>query len=671
MLATVLVFSPFIAFIAIATLGRFLGRQGSCIISIISMAIAFFLSLILFYKIAMCHNISIVHLATWFDVGVLHVSWEILCDATAVVMLVVISTISLLVHIYSTEYMAEDPHLARFMSYLSLFTFFMFMLVTSSNFVQLFFGWEGVGLASYLLINFWSTRIQANKSAIKAIVVNRIGDFGLGLGIFLMFYLFKSIEFGVIFACVPEMQTKIFNIFGFNFFAIDIIILLLFVGATGKSAQLGLHTWLPDAMEGPTPVSALIHAATMVTAGVFLLIRCSPILEYGISSLTIIACLGGLTCFFAATVGVVQNDLKRVIAYSTCSQLGYMIFACGLSSYSSSIFHLANHAFFKALLFLGAGAIIHALADEQDMRRMGGLVNFLPFTYISMLIGSLSLAGFPFLTGFYSKEHILEIAYSGYSLQSSFSYWLGAISALFTAFYSMRLLYITFLAAPAGCKNSFKNIHEPKFYMSITFAILIFGSIFIGYLLRDAFVGFGTDIWNNSILVGLHSSESDAEYIPIYIKLLPLIFTFFGIASGYSLYNLGQKHLLTFIKFSKYYSIPLYTFFSKRWLFDIVFNKFLLKNILDFSYQISFKLLDRGFIDYIGPSMLVNNVHNLSNCNSKIQSGLIYHHLVAMIVGLNLLLGLQLFLQNFITDALIASILFLLFSSALDKDDFC
>ena len=360
-------------------------------------------------------------------------------------MLIVVTFISFLVHIYSIGYMSADPHIPRFMSYLSLFTFFMLILISANNFVQMFVGWEGVGLCSYLLINFWFSRIQANKAAIKAMLVNRVGDFGLALGIIAIYSLFKSVDYSIVFAMSKHFESSIFQVLNLEFNYLTIICILLFIGAIGKSAQLGLHTWLPDAMEGPTPVSALIHAATMVTAGIFLLARCSPLFEYAPNALIFVAIIGALTAFFAAATGLLQNDIKRVIAYSTCSQLGYMVFACGLSNYSVGIFHLANHAFFKALLFLSAGSVIHALSDEQDMRKMGGLRKLLPFTYAMIFIGSLSLMGFPFLTGFYSKDVILELTYAKYTSLSYIIYWLGTISAFLTAFYSIRLIYLVFL----------------------------------------------------------------------------------------------------------------------------------------------------------------------------------------------------------------------------------
>jgi NADH-ubiquinone oxidoreductase chain 5 len=355
-------------------------------------------------------------------------------DSLTVVMLVVVTFISSLVHLYSTEYMINDPHLSRFMFYLSLFTFFMLILVSADNYVQMFVGWEGIGLCSYLLINFWFTRIQANKAAVKAMLMNRIGDFGLALGLLLIFTNFQSFDYCVVFGLVLKHENFLVNFLGFEVALLNVLAVLLFVGAVGKSAQLFLHTWLPDAMEGPTPVSALIHAATLVTAGVFLIVRSSLIFEFAPFALLIVTVFGAMTCFFAATTGLLQNDLKKVIAYSTCSQLGYMVFACGVSSYSVSVFHLANHAFFKALLFLGAGCVIHAVSDEQDMRKMGGLRKIIPFTYVMMLIGSFSLSGFPFLTGFYSKDVILEVSFAGYTLFSHFSYWLGSFGAFFYCF---------------------------------------------------------------------------------------------------------------------------------------------------------------------------------------------------------------------------------------------
>ena len=524
-------------------------------------------------------------------------------------MIVVVGTVSTLVHMYSYGYMSGDPHLSRFMSYLSFFTFFMLMLVTADNFIQLFLGWEGVGLCSYLLIGFWSTRIQANKSAIKALILNKIGDFGVLIAIVLVFIVFQSVDFSTVFALVPFFFNKTVFFLFWEVNVITLICFLFFIGAVGKSAQLGLHTWLPDAMEGPTPVSALIHAATMVTAGVFLIIRCSPLFEYSPTMLSVITFVGALTAFFAATAGTVQNDLKKVIAYSTCSQLGYMVFSCGLSGYAVSLFHLANHAFFKALLFLSAGCVIHSLSDEQDMRRMGGLVKLLPLTYTLFLIGTLALTGFPFLTGFYSKDVILEIAYTHYSVSSLFSYWLGTLTAGFTAFYSFRLLYLTFLSENNAYKSVMKNVHESSWVMVLPLMVLVFGSIFVGYLAKDLFLGLGSDAFLNSIFV--HPKNLifiDAEFIPYHIKLIPLFFSFSGIFLCFFFYafllklelfwfNAYNNKNLNIVKVHHF----LYKFYNKKWFFDTVYNLFVGYPLLKFGYNVTFKLMDKGVIEFFGP----------------------------------------------------------------------
>eukprot|EP00611_Tribonema_gayanum_P029924 TRINITY_DN8161_c0_g1_i1.p1 TRINITY_DN8161_c0_g1~~TRINITY_DN8161_c0_g1_i1.p1 ORF type:complete len:459 (-),score=-88.51 TRINITY_DN8161_c0_g1_i1:4555-5931(-) len=434
-----IIFLPLCGSIFAGLGGRWLGSKGSCFVSTACLGLSALFSLIAFYEVGLNQGKCIFTLMPWINADLFNVSWGFLFDTLSVSILVVVTFISFFVHLYSIEYIGNDPHLSRFISYLSLFTFFILILVSADNFLQIFVGWEGVGLCSYLLINFWFTRIQANKAAIKAILVNRIGDFGLALGIFTVFICFDSIDYSVVFGLAPALKGQTFYFGGIYFDTLNLIGVLLFVGAVGKSAQLGLHTWLPDAIEGPTPVSALIHAATIVTAGVFLLGRCSPLLEYAPKALSIVAILGGITAFFAATTGLVQNDLKRVIAYSTCSQLGYIIFACGLSQYSVGVFHLANHAFFKALLFLGAGSVIHGLSDEQDMRKIGGLRRLLPFTYAIISLGSFSLIGLPFLTGFYSKDAILEIAYAKYSVYGHFAYLLGSLGAFF---YSILLIKI-------------------------------------------------------------------------------------------------------------------------------------------------------------------------------------------------------------------------------------
>jgi NADH-ubiquinone oxidoreductase chain 5 len=529
--------------------------------------------------------------------------------------------------------MSHDPHLPRFMSYLSLFTFFMLILVTADNFIQLFVGWEGVGLCSFLLINFWFTRIQANKAAIKAMIVNRVGDFGLALGIFSIYIFFNSVEYSVVFALVPSFADHYLNFLGFDVHLLTAVGIFLFIGAVGKSAQLGLHTWLPDAMEGPTPVSALIHAATMVTAGVFLLARCSPIFEYAPDALIIVTVVGAMTAFFAATTGLLQNDLKRVIAYSTCSQLGYMIFACGLSNYSVGVFHLANHAFFKALLFLGAGSVIHAVADEQDMRRMGGLKKLVPLTFALMTIGSLALMGFPFLTGFYSKDVILEVAYGKFTVYGHFAYWLGTAAAFFTAFYSMRLSFLTFLSDPNGYKPVLLGAHDAPLRMALPLVVLSVPSIFIGYCSRDLFIGLGTDFWNNAIFVLPSALNAiDAEFISHFYKLLPVTLSIIGASSALLYYTFfsGDLYWLKTSTFGR----KLYGFLNRKWFFDKVYNELLTQNFLSFGYHTSYKLIDRGIIEMLGPFGLSKTVLQKSKNIVGLQTGFIYDYTVWFVIVL-------------------------------------
>jgi NADH-ubiquinone oxidoreductase chain 5 len=531
--------------------------------------------------------------------------------------------------------MSHDPHQPRFMAYLSLFTFFMLMLITADNFIQLFLGWEGVGLCSYLLINFWFTRLQANKAAIKAMVINRVGDVGLALGVFSIFVVFKTCDYSVVFSLVPHVVGITYNFLGFEVDAISAIGLLLFVGAVGKSAQIGLHTWLPDAMEGPTRVSALIHAATMVTAGVYLIIRCSPLYEYSGIALTVITVFGALTAFIAGTIGLVQNDLKKVIAYSTCSQLGYMVFACGLSNYSVSMFHLINHAYFKALLFLSAGSVIHALNDEQDMRRMGGLLQVLPYTYVMILIGSLALMGFPFLTGFYSKDVILEIAYAKYSLHGTFAHWLGVLSAGITAFYSFRLIYLTFISNPNGFKNAIQNAHDAPLPMAIPLFILCIGSLFVGYLTKDLFIGLGTPFWNNAIFIAPENLVMiDAEFIPTYIKWLPVIVSLFGAVSSMLVFHFFKNFL--FEVCIKPFGRSVYIFLNRRWLFDRLQNDLIGSVILKLGYNTTYKLVDKGFIEVFGPRGLSFLTITFSKQISSLQSGLVHQYAFIMFIGVTL-----------------------------------
>jgi proton-translocating NADH-quinone oxidoreductase chain L len=632
-----LVFLPLIGAISAGLFGRFIGTKGAQLVTTSCLLIATVLSWYSFFEVGVSGNTVYIDFFNWIDSEMLHASWGFMFDSLTVIMLITVTTVSCMVHTYSIGYMGEDPHVPRFMSYLSLFTFFMLMLVTADNFVQMFLGWEGVGLCSYLLISFWYTRIQANKAAIKAMVVNRVGDFGLSLGMMAIFLIFNAVDYATVFAAAPHVAGSTFSFFGFEVEKLTAVCLLLFVGAVGKSAQMGLHTWLPDAMEGPTPVSALIHAATMVTAGIFLIARCSPLFEYAPTALIVVTFFGAMTAFFAASTGLVQNDLKRVIAYSTCSQLGYMAFACGLSNYSVGIFHLMNHGFFKALLFLSAGAVIHAISDEQDMRRMGGLIQLIPFTYCMMLIGSLALMGFPFLTGFYSKDVIIEVAYAKYSVSGHFAHWFGCMAAFFTAFYSFRLVYLTFLARPNGLKSVIENAHEVPLVMGIPLIVLSFGSIFLGYLSRDMIVGIGTDFWQHAIFVlPQNNLLIESEFIPVYIKLIPTIFSFSGAILAIVLNHFYAKFLYT-TSLSNV-GLTLYAFLNKKWYFDKLYNEYLNKPIVNFGYFISFRGLDKGIVEILGPYGVVSTFTPLMKKVSKFQTGYIYHYAFIMLIGIVLLL---------------------------------
>lgn len=648
---------PLIGSICVGFFGRFIGEKGAHLLSISFIGLTLLTSLVAFKEVCLGGSVVVIDLFNWFSVGVLDFSWCFLFDTVTCVMLVVITSISFLVHLYSTSYMEGDPHTIRFMSYLSLFTFFMIMMVVSGNYAQLFLGWEGVGLSSYLLINFWFTRVQANKAAIKAIVINRFGDFGLMFGLMLLICTFNSLDFAIIFSLADSLNEVYVQFFIWEVHAISLIVFFLFLGCVGKSAQLGLHTWLPDAMEGPTPVSALIHAATMVTAGVFLLIRSSILLDYSIDCLVLITIVGSLTAFFAGTVGIFQNDLKRVIAYSTCSQLGYMVFSCGLSNYSVSMFHLSNHAFFKALLFLSAGSVIHAVADEQDIRRMGGLIKLLPMTYSAFLIGSLALMGFPYTTGFYSKDVILELSFANYYFEGLFSYWLGVLAAGCTAFYSVRLLYFTFLSETNSSKGVIKQVHDSPIRMALPLIILSLGSIFIGYFSKDMFIGVGTNFWGNSL--GVYNSLSDelmleAEFLPAWVKLLPVIFSLIMALFAYYLYESDHKFSL-YLGYNNYkyaFARDIYSFFNHKWYFDHIYNTFVTRKILGFAYNTSFKVLDRGFIELMGPTGLVRGTKIFSGAITSLQSGFIFNYVFVMILSLFSFLFLLQLLNTYVVGQL-------------------
>jgi NADH-ubiquinone oxidoreductase chain 5 len=620
--------------------GRYLGSWGSSIITTSCLFVSLLLSFFAFYEVVFFNSFVYIKLSTWINSELLHVDWGFMFDSLTVSMCIVVTFISFAVHLYSIEYMSHDPHLPRFMSYLSLFTFFMLILVTADNFVQMFVGWEGVGLCSYLLINFWYTRIQANKAAIKAMIVNRIGDFSLLMGVFLIFINYKALDYATVAVLTPFFKDKMINFLNLDIHLLSAIGVFLFIGAVGKSAQLGLHTWLPDAMEGPTPVSALIHAATMVTAGVFLIVRSSFIYEFIPNILEYITVIGALTAFFASTTGLLQNDLKRVIAYSTCSQLGYMIFACGLSNYSVGFFHLSNHAFFKALLFLGAGSVIHAVADEQDMRKMGGLKTLLPFTYSMMTIGSLALIGFPFLTGFYSKDLILEVAFGRYSIIGYFSYCLGSIGAFFTAFYSTRLAYLTFLSKPNGYRKVISYAYDSGINICVALALLSIPSIFIGYYSKDMVVGVGTDFFGSAVFTHNNNMNIfDAEFIPVFFKTLPVKLSLFGVFSAYFLYSF-QANLLYKLK-TTVIGKKIYNFLNRKWFFDKIYNEYLAQFFLKFGYSISYKFIDRGIFEILGPTGLSNLALKVGSNLHKLQTGFIYHYTLLILIGMTFLLSFR------------------------------
>jgi len=610
-------------------LGRKIGVTGAHIITCTCLILSSILATVAFYEVGLCGSPVSINLSSWIDSEFMSVTWEFLFDQLTVAMLIPVLYISSLIHIFSTDYMAEDPHNQRFFSYLSLFTFFMLVLVSGGNFFVMFVGWEGIGIVSYLLINFWFTRLQANKAAILALTMNRVGDMGLSIGFFAIFAMFGSLDYSTVFSLAPFMNET----------AITIISLLLLMGAMAKSAQIPLHSWLPGSMEGPTPVSALIHAATLVTAGLYLLVRSSPILEYSSTALLIITLTGAITAFFAATCGLVQNDLKRIIAFSTISQLGYMVMAVGLSQYNVALMHVVNHAFFKALLFLGAGAVIHSFSDQQDVRRLGGLINFLPFTYAAMLTGTLSLLATPWLTGFYSKDLIIELAFGQYSFSGTFAYILGSLTAGLTAFYSFRLISLVFLTVPNGSKNAYLNSHESNNSVIIPLFVLALFSIFFGYVFSDLFVGVGSDFFGNSLFIHPnHISIIEAEFsLPILVKLLPSILSLIGASLAVLLYHRSSTFLIELTENSL--GRKIYTFFNGKFLFDVIYNNFIITSGLKTGYTIS-KVLDRGAIELLGPHGLATVFNNTGNNISKLDTGVITTYSLYITIGLLSLLFL-------------------------------
>ena len=627
-----LLFLPLIASIISGFFGKYIGDRNSEIVTSLFVSISAILALILFYNVIFNHYENNIVVASWINSGTLNVNWSIKVDALSSVMLVVVTFISSLVHIYSIGYMSHDPHKTRFMSYLSLFTFAMLTLVTADNFLQLFFGWEGVGLCSYFLIGFWFKKDSANAAAIKAFVVNRVGDFGFALGIFLIFYLFGTVNYSEVFEQVPQIIDKKLLFLGMYIKAIDLICILLFIGAMGKSAQFFLHTWLPDAMEGPTPVSALIHAATMVTAGVFLVVRCSPIFEYSPLTLNIITIIGMTTAFFAATVALVQTDIKKIIAYSTCSQLGYMFFAAGVGAYNVAMFHLFTHAFFKALLFLGSGSVIHSFKEEQNINEMGAVYKKLPYTWILMVIGTLALTGFPFLSGFYSKEAIIEFAYLRGNTVGYYAVGVGIFTALLTSIYSWRLIFKTFHGSYNNKKLKIEQMQESPIVMLLPLIILSLGAIFAGFLFKDLFIGHGGEnhFWGESIKF---LNPLSTEHPPLWIVLTTPILVILSIPISYYLFVKNKEIPNWFANSNK----PIYNFLVNKWYFDELYNLI----FVQFSKKIGlyfWKVFDVKIIDRFGPDGISSLIKNLSIKASKFQTGFIYHYAFMILLGFSALL---------------------------------
>jgi len=624
---------PLVSALFVLFTGKLLGNKGTILLIILSIFINMLLSIFLLYEVAFSNYVCSIDLYKWLDLGFVSINIGLFFDTITVVIIFVVCFISFLVHIYSIEYMSHDISFIRFMAYLSLFTFFMLFLVASNNFVQMFLGWEGVGLASYLLISFWYTRVLANKAAIKAMLVNKVGDLALLISICLILYVFGTLDYIIIYSLVDYIYDSHIVFITYTLNILNLICLFLFIGAMGKSAQIGLHVWLPEAMEGPTPVSALIHAATMVTAGVFLVIRNSVLFEYCSNILWFIGIIGSITCLFAAIIGCFQFDIKRVVAYSTCSQLGYMFFSSGLSNYNVSLFHLFNHAFFKALLFLSMGAVLHALNDEQDMRKMGALLKLMPFTYVMVMIGSIALLGLPFLTGYYSKDFLLEFTFSMYTMNSIYVYSLGIIAAFFTTFYSLRLIYWIFFSFINVYKLHLSLVTESGIYMTFAMFILSLCSIAIGYIFFEAFIGLGTNFFDNSIYVNYNNMNLlNAEYSIFFIKYIPFIITIISILCFIVYIQYYENIYLFFIKNTE--CIKFYKIFNKAFYFDIIYGELFFKNFLKFSYTIIYKYVEKGLLNYFLFNFIKLWIIYWYNCFISIYSGLLYDYIFLILVSI-------------------------------------
>jgi NADH-quinone oxidoreductase subunit L len=605
------------------------GSRTAELITTTLLMISMILSWIAFVDVGFGHHDARVPIFTWMTVGELKVEWSLRIDTLTAVMLVVVNTVSAFVHLYSIGYMHEDPYRPRFFAYLSMFTFAMLMLVTADNLVQLFFGWEGVGLASYLLIGFWYHKPEANAAAIKAFIVNRVGDFGFALGIFAVFMLTGAIDFDTVFAQAPSLTGKTINFFGWQAHALTLTCLFLFMGAMGKSAQFLLHTWLPDAMEGPTPVSALIHAATMVTAGVFMVARLSPLFELAPNAQTFVTLIGATTAFFAATIGLVQNDIKRIVAYSTCSQLGYMFVAMGVGAYSVGMFHLFTHAFFKALLFLGSGSVIHAMHHEQDIRNMGGLKDRIPYTYIVMLIGTLALTGFPLTAGYFSKDAIIEAAFVGKNSMALYGFICTVTSALLTSFYSWRLIFKTFHGEPHDRKH-WREAHESPMVMLIPLGFLAAGSVLAGLPFKEIFAGHGVEGFFRESLAFSKSNHvlEDMHHVPLYVGILPTVMMLLGFLVAWHFYirrpdipvELARQHDW------------LYRFLLNKWYFDELYDLIFVRPT-KWLGRLLWKSGDGWLIDGFGPDGVSARVLDVTRNVVRLQTGYLYHYAFAMLIG--------------------------------------
>jgi len=617
---------PLLGSVVSGFFGRKVGVSGAQLITCTCVIITTLLTIITFIEVGL-NNIAVsINIFRWIDSESLNVLWGFHFDSLTVSMLIPVLIVSSLVHIYSVGYMNHDPHNQRFFSYLSLFTFMMIMLVTANNFLLMFVGWEGVGICSYLLVNFWFTRIAANQSSMSAFLTNRVGDCFLTIGMFAILWSFGNIDYSTVFSLAPFINENIITIIG----------ICLLIGAMAKSSQVGLHIWLPMAMEGPTPVSALIHAATMVTAGVYLLMRASPLIEYSSTVLVLSLWLGAVTTIFSSLIGLFQQDIKKVIAYSTMSQLGMMVIAIGLSSYNVALFHLVNHAFYKGLLFLGAGAVIHAVADNQDFRKYGGLISFLPLTYSVMLIATLSLIAFPFMTGFYSKDFILESAYGQFYLSSIVVYFIATIGAMFTTLYSIKVLYLTFLTNPNGPIVNYKDdnaAHEGDIFMSLPLIILAIFSIFFGYIDKDIFVGLGSAFFSDSIFIHpVREIMLNTEFaVPTLFKLLPLFFTVLFSVLAIVLSEIMPKILIGFKLSRLGYNI--FSFFNQRFYIEFLYNKYITGLVLKLGGQTT-KIIDKGSVELLGPYGLEKGLLTLSKTISILNTGIITSYALYILIGL-------------------------------------